>query len=276
LKRLLTVREKILNSETCRNGMIINLTGDAGVFKTIQPTIKDVLASLPGDSKGEKLPDFYSQDHPWITQALGEMAKDTPVLNEGFVIPTQVSYVGKGGKIYSAGEHVKGSASVVSRFLRTGYLWDHVRVIGGAYGGFCTFTPDLGFFSFLSYRDPNLAKTIDVYDATAEELMKAAEDLANNQEALETAIIGTIGDMDSVLSPDQKGWTSLQRWLSGETAEQRQRWRDEVLNTTPEDFKAFAERLKSMSSPSVAVISSKAAFEAAANEGKEMKLVDVL
>jgi Zn-dependent M16 (insulinase) family peptidase len=276
LKRLLTVREKILNSETCRNGMIINLTGDAGVFKTIQPTIKDVLASLPGDSKGEKLPDFYSQDHPWITQALVEMAKDTPVLNEGFVIPTQVSYVGKGGKIYSAGEHVKGSASVVSRFLRTGYLWDHVRVIGGAYGGFCTFTPDLGFFSFLSYRDPNLAKTIDVYDATAEELMKAAEDLANNQEALETAIIGTIGDMDSVLSPDQKGWTSLQRWLSGETAEQRQRWRDEVLNTTPEDFKAFAERLKSMSSPSVAVISSKAAFEAAANEGKEMKLVDVL
>jgi Zn-dependent M16 (insulinase) family peptidase len=82
--------------------------------------------------------------------------------------------------------------------------------------------------------------------------------------------------MDSVLSPDQKGWTSLQRWLSGETAVQRQRWRDEVLNTRPEDFKTFAERLKSISSPSVAVISSKAAFEAAAKEGKEMKLVDVL
>jgi Zn-dependent M16 (insulinase) family peptidase len=160
LKRLLTVRDKILNSKTCRNGMIINLTGDASVFETIQPTIKEVLASLPGDNQGEKLPDFYSQDHPWILQALGEMAKDTPVLNEGFVIPTQVSYVGKGGKIYSAGEHVKGSASVVSRFLRTGYLWDHVRVIGGAYGGFCTFTPDLGFFSFLDLNRGYLTNCI--------------------------------------------------------------------------------------------------------------------
>jgi Zn-dependent M16 (insulinase) family peptidase len=276
LGRLQTVRDKILNPKVCRSGMVINLTGDGKVFSAIQPSLVEFLGGLPGDSKGEIMQDFLSDDHPWIIQAREEMEKASQIEDEGFIVPTQVSYVGKGGKIYESGEQVNGSASVVSRFLRTGYLWDHVRVIGGAYGGFCTFAPDVGFFSFLSYRDPNLGKTIDVYDATAAELLKSADDMANNQEALETAIIGTVGDMDNVLSPDQKGWTSLQRWLSGENAEQRQRWRDEVLNTKPEDFKLFAERLKNMKSPSVAVISSKAAFETAAKEGKEMKLVEVL
>ena len=58
------------------------------------------------------------------------------------------------------------------RYLRTGYLWDNVRVIGGAYGGFCNFNPTTGLFSFLSYRDPNLGKTLDIYDGTADYLTK--------------------------------------------------------------------------------------------------------
>lgn len=57
-----------------------------------------------------------------------------------------------------------GQASVVARFLRTGYLWDTVRVMGGAYGGFTKFNPVSGLFSCLSYRDPNLGKTLDNYD----------------------------------------------------------------------------------------------------------------
>lgn len=70
----------------------------------------------------------------------------------------------KGGPIYKPGEVVPGQASVVSRFLRTGYLWDTVRVMGGAYGGFTKFSPVSGLFSCLSYRDPNLGKTLDNYD----------------------------------------------------------------------------------------------------------------
>lgn len=70
----------------------------------------------------------------------------------------------KGGALYKPGEVVPGQASVVSRFLRTGYLWDTVRVMGGAYGGFTKFSPVSGLFSCLSYRDPNLGKTLDNYD----------------------------------------------------------------------------------------------------------------
>lgn len=70
----------------------------------------------------------------------------------------------KGGRLYEPGDIVPGHAVVVSRFLRTGYLWDTVRVMGGAYGGFTKFDPVSGVFSCLSYRDPNLAKTLDNYD----------------------------------------------------------------------------------------------------------------
>jgi hypothetical protein len=147
--------------------------------------------------------------------------------------------------------------------------------MGGAYGGFCTFSPFSGYFSFLSYRDPNLDKTIDVYDAAADALIAAADALENNPEALATAIIGTIGDMDGALSPDQKGAAAMQRWLINESSEYRQKYRDEVLNTKASDFREFAERLKGLKLPSVAVVSSKGAFETAAKAGKVLELTDV-
>ena len=127
----------------------------------------------------------------------------------------------------------------------------------------------------MSYRDPNLSKTLDVYDEAAEHVIAAAEELAKDPDALAQSIIGTIGDMDGALSPDQKGFTSLQRWLVNESAEYRQLYRNQVLDTKPEDFKKFGECLKSMKDPSIAVVSSEAAFEAAAKDGKELNLKTV-
>ena len=131
-----------------------------------------------------------------------------------------------------------------------------------------------GFFSFLSYRDPNLGKSIDVYDNTPDVLSKQAVDLETNKEELEKAIIGAIGDMDGPKSNDQKGWISLQRWLKNESAETRQRLRDEVLSTTAKDFKNFADRLRDLNG-SVAVVTSKSAVEDAKKEGKDLKVIEV-
>lgn len=156
------------------------------------------------------------------------------------------------------------------------YLWDYVRVMGGAYGGFCTFSPYSGFFSYLSYRDPNLAKTLDVYDGAAEAVMAAVEQIESDPDTLSQAIIGTIGDMDGALSPDQKGFTSMQRWLVNESAEYRQNYRNQILDTTAKDFKDFGERLKKLKQPSVAVVSSQSAFEDAKKAGKNLKLKTVL
>jgi len=276
LQRLVNIRETILEKNSCRDGMVLDITGDKTVLDTIQPTVEEFLKVLPGDSDGVKQQDFYSVQHPWVIQAKEEMKVMAPLIDEGFVVPTQVSYVGKGGRLYDNGEIVSGASAVVSRFLRTGYLWDQVRVMGGAYGGFCTFDQSTGFFSFLSYRDPNLAKTLDVYDACGDALLETANELEKDPDALATAIIGTVGDLDSSLSPDQKGSIAFNRWIKGTSSEYRQKFRNEILETKAEDFRAFAQRLKNMKDPSVAVVSSTAAFEAAAEAGREMKITPVV
>ena len=276
LSRLENIRTTIIASSSCRDGMILDLTGDASVFEKIGSGVETFLNQLPGDADGDKLQDFYSEPHPWAAQAKAEMAVEAPLVDEGFVVPTQVSYVGKGGRLYEEGEEVSGSTSVVSKFLGTGYMWDNVRVIGGAYGGFCQFQPRDGTFAFLSYRDPNLASTIDVYDGASKALLQSAADLENDPDALATAIIGAIGDMDGALSPDQKGSVQFKRWLINESHEQRQKYRDEVLNTKPSDFKEFAERLSALKDASSAVVSSKAAFEDANKAGKSFTLKEVM
>ncbi|EJK74079.1 hypothetical protein THAOC_04269, partial [Thalassiosira oceanica] len=220
LARLENIRTTIIASRSCRDGMILDLTGDASVFEKIESSVDTFLNQLPGDANGDKLQDFYSEPHPWAAQAKAEMAAEAPLIDEGFVVPTQVSYVGKGGRLYEEGEEVSGSTAVVSKFLGTGYMWDNVRVIGGAYGGFCQFQPRDGIFAFLSYRDPNLAGTIDVYDGASKALLQSAADLENDPDALATAIIGAIGDMDGALSPDQKGAVQFKRWLINESPEQ--------------------------------------------------------
>ena len=83
---------------------------------------------------------------------------------EGLIIPAQVNYVGKGADLYKLGYKPSGAASVIAKYLRTTWLWEKVRVQGGAYGGFSVFDQRSGGFTFLSYRDPNLAATLDVFD----------------------------------------------------------------------------------------------------------------
>jgi len=275
LSRLENIRNTILDQSTCRDGAFLDITGEAAVMEGIQSNVETFLNNLPGDADGEQLMDFYNVEHPWITEAKAKMV-EAEIFDEGFVVPTQVSYVGKGGRLFDVGDSVPASSAVVSKFLRTGYLWDNVRVIGGAYGGFCTFSSQSGFFSFLSYRDPNLAETIDVYDKAADALLEAAELFENDPEALNTAIVGAMGDMDSSLSPDQKGWTQFQRWITRQSPERRQAVRNEIIDTKPSDFKMFGERLMSLKQPSVAVVSSKGAFEKAAEAGKVMTLVNVV
>jgi Zn-dependent M16 (insulinase) family peptidase len=114
-----------------------------------------------------------------------------------------VNYIGKAASLYDAGYELNGSAYVISKFIGNTWLWDRVRVSGGAYGGFCDFDSHSGVFSYLSYRDPNLVKTLDNYDGTVQFL----RDLQLDDDALTKAIIGTIGDVDAYQLPDAKGYT---------------------------------------------------------------------
>ena len=162
-----------------------------------------------------------------------------PTEFEGMTIPSQVNYVGKGLNLYPLGYRFHGSIHVITRHLRNVWLWEKVRLQGGAYGAFCQFDRLSGTLSFVSYRDPNLLKTLETFDRSATFLRDL--DLTDDERVKGT--IGTIGDMDQYRLPDAKGYVSMTRQLSGETDEDRQRIREEVLGTSSADFHDFVQSL---------------------------------
>lgn len=218
-----TIRASLLG----RSGAILNFTADEATLTRAEKHAEAFLASLP--AKG-------ATKVPWATIS--------PKQNELITVPTQVNYVGKAGNIYDAGYKLHGSSYVINKLLGTGYLWDRVRVSGGAYGGFSDFDSHSGVFTFLSYRDPNLLKTVDNYDGAAEHLRELAAEL--NEDELTKGIIGTIGDIDSYQLPDAKGSTALMRHILQVSDAERQQRREEILGTSAKDFKMFAEVLESI------------------------------
>ena len=148
----------------------------------------------------------------------------------------------------------------MTRSLGTGYLWDSVRVVGGAYGGFARFSQSTGRFVYISYRDPNCIDTLRTYDRTSQVLSEAE---VSSEEILQ-AVIGSVGDLDAPMTAQQKGLSSLAQFLAGETAEARQQWRTQILSTDAADFKRFAAMLgKLREEGTVAVFGSQQALEEA-------------
>ncbi len=215
-KILLAIRDTLLTSANA----IANITIDAESWQALQPQIENFLAKLPAQAATEQ---------PWTLPSLPS--------SEGLTIPSQVNYVGKGADLFELGYSLKGSAFVINKYISDTWMWNKVRVQGGAYGGFSVFDSQSGILDFLSYRDPNLLQTLDIYQQTGGNL----KSLEIDKSELDKVIIGTIGDLDTYLLPDAKGYTSLRWYLLGTTDEERQRLRDEVLNTSIEDFHRFGE-----------------------------------
>ncbi|MGH7452085.1 MAG: insulinase family protein, partial [bacterium] len=251
------VLEKIRRLLVNRNGMICNVTLDEPNYKQFEPKLVEFIGNLPASSINPA---------KWSPEYRSEF--------EGLTIPAQVNYVGKGANLYKRGYKFHGSALVINNFLRTTWLWERVRVQGGAYGGSCSFDRRSGVFNFLSYRDPNLLTTLENYDRASQFLREVK--LSNDE--LTKSIIGVIGDLDAYQLPDAKGYTSMARYLAGDTDAERQRLREEVLSTTPADFRKFAEALEQVSRHGlVVVMGSPAAIEAANAERKDwLRVVKVL
>ncbi len=242
LAALERIRATLLN----RAVMLCNVTASAADWNRVKPQLADFLGALPHTP---------AQAAPWHVS-------DTPRA-EGLVIPAQVNYVGKGADLYRAGVKPSGSHIVARRYLRTTWLWDKIRVQGGAYGGQCMFDRYSGGFTFVSYRDPNLLSTLDTYDRTADFLKGA--DL--NEAELTRNIIGTIGEVDTYRLPDAKGFASMQRYLIGDTDEARQRMREEILSTTAADLRKFADAMTEVAKHGrIAVLGSEQAIEGANKE----------
>ena len=245
LADLEAVRSLLVN----RRGLLGNVTVDGESWKVFQPELRSFLASLP--SLPVKL-------QSW------KVVGGIPF--EGLSIPAQVNYVGKGADLFKLGYSLHGSVQVILNFLRTTWLWERVRVQGGAYGGSASFDNRSGVFTYLSYRDPNLLKTIQNYDGTSQ-FLKEIDEARLSREELVKSIIGAIGELDAYQLPDAKGFTSMIRYLVGETDPLRQQHRDQLLGTTVADFKSFGEVLHKVNEAGkVVVVGSHEALQAANQE----------
>jgi Zn-dependent M16 (insulinase) family peptidase len=253
LARLENIRSILVN----RNAMLFNITVDAENWVQLKPKLGDFLRTLPSSTVRKKT---------WSPNPGASF--------EGLTIPSQVNFVGKGADLYELGYRIHGSNYPITKYLRTSWLWDRVRVQGGAYGGLCSFNRHSGVFTFLSYRDPNLLDTLDIYDKTGQFL----RELDLNQEELTKSIIGAIGDMDAYQLPDAKGYSSMLRYLIGETDENRQQIRDQILETALNDFHVFGEVLDQLSGKGKVVVmgSEEAVNEANATRDNWLNIVKVL
>ena len=227
--------------------LLISFTGDQKAFAYAEPILKEALQKQPAGKKAHEAARIS------LTRS-----------NEAFTDASQIQYVAKVGNFADHGYHYTGALRILKLILSYDYLWINVRVKGGAYGCMSGFFRS-GETYFVSYRDPNLLKTLEIYDGIPEYLRKFQAD----ERDMTKYIIGTFSSMDTPLYPEGKGARSMNAYLQDLTEEMLQKDRDEVRNATAEDIRALADMIQSvLQDPSVCVIGNEDAIQ------KEAQLFD--
>jgi hypothetical protein len=177
-------------------------------------------------------------------------------------VTTQVNFVGKGANLFDLGYTINGSHNVILNQFNLTYLFNKIRLQGGAYGGTFAFNPISGVGTFLSWQDPTIVETLANYDTGADYLRT----VELSQDELEKSIIGAIGNVDAYLLPDAKGLAAMTNYLIGNTDDKRQQRRDEIFGTTLADFRAFGDVLAEVAKHGAVVVTGSPDKLAAANE----------
>ena len=157
------------------------------------------------------------------------------VKNEGFKTAGQVQHVAAAGNFKEAGFEYTGALRILKVMLSYEYLWMNIRVKGGAYGCMSSFRRNGDGF-LVSYRDPNLEKTLEVFRKTGDFIRSFDAD----EREMTKYIIGTISELDVPMTPATKGNMSLNAWFSKVTEEDMQRERQEILDAQPKDIRKLA------------------------------------
>jgi Zn-dependent M16 (insulinase) family peptidase len=213
--------------------------------------LKDELSSFV-----DKLPGFAVSVKATTQQPAG--AKGI----RGVEISSAVNFMAQSWRLGTFEPEEYGLVFLLTRNLSTGYLWDKVRVEGGAYGGMATMSIAHPIFSCASYRDPNLTATLRHFKNALESVAAGIAPAA-----LEQSIIGAIGRIDQPKSPHGKGFDETMDRLCGYTIEARQRLRDAILNATPEKLQMIARKILATRESATVILGSAAAFDAAEKEG---------
>ena len=160
--------------------------------------------------------------------------------NEAFMTAGQVQYVAKAGNFIQKGLPYTGALRMLKMIMGYDYLWNQVRVKGGAYGCMSGFSKNGDSF-FVSYRDPNLTKTLEVYENAVEYL----RNFSGDDRTMTQYLIGAISDLDTPLTPQSKGLRSLSAYMTKQTEEDFQRERDELLEANEETIRGLSKYVES-------------------------------
>ncbi len=218
------------------DNMLVSYTADEKGFAPLEEEMKKLTCTLPKGSK---------EIYPFVFEAGNR--------NEGFKTSSQVNFVARCGNFRTGGFVGEQEEETFPGFAYTGelkilrlilsydYLWLNLRVKGGAYGCMSGFGRS-GEGYFVSYRDPNLAETNEVYEKIVEYL----EQFDVDERDMTKYVIGTISALDTPLTPSDKGARGLSAYLSGVTDEMLQEERDQILAARPEDIRKLAGIVKAI------------------------------
>ncbi|MBW6486849.1 MAG: insulinase family protein [Syntrophobacterales bacterium] len=215
--KLVRLRETIFTSRR----LFLNMTADQQGLEGLGTAAEALLFALP---EGKK--------------PLAKRTKNSRSVHVGVAIPADVCYVASAFAAPPYTDQIAPPLFVLAKQLSNGFLYRRIRVQGGAYGGFCRYEPSSGVFAFLSYRDPHLTETLDIY----KEAMDFVSESSIPGEEVEKAIIGTIGALDRPLDPAGRGYTAMIREFSGLTDALRSSFRERVLGVTTAELQAVASR----------------------------------
>ncbi len=199
--------------------------------------------------------------HEPIVKAVPQMTLEKQ--NEGIKTSSQVQYDAAAGCFESDERPYTGALNVLKTIFSYGYLWENVRVLGGAYGCMCGFTRN-GYGYFTSYRDPNLKETYEVYKKAADYV----RDFSVDDRDMRKYIIGTLSSMDIPMESSDLGNRSFQAYQSGITVEMIQKERDQIFECTQETIRGLASYIEAMMQENaICAIGNDKTIEEAAGEG---------
>lgn len=225
------LRDLIFTSKGC----VISITADEKGYASLSDSIEVLKAALPLEIVNE---------HRDVSEVILSANYNFPVvkLNEGFTYSGQVQYVARCGNFVREGFTTNGTLKVLKTIMGYDYLWNNVRVKGGAYGCMCQFGGLDGSAYLVSYRDPNLAETDQIYQKAYEYVEK----FDTSERDMTKYIIGTMSTVDTPLTPMMKGSRSLGAFMSGVTMEDIKRDRAQILRATKEDIRKLAPLVKAI------------------------------
>lgn len=233
-----------------RENLLISIGGREEEYEAAASELPGLIGRLPGDAEGSchSVIERGGRQRPFRAESAAERKKsgegrkkrrfdtlECSIGNEGFLDASLVQHVSRAGNFRRAGHAYTGALEILQVILEYEYLWENVRVKGGAYGCQAEFSRN-GDSCFSSFRDPNLEKTNQIYQECAAYVREFDVD----DRDMDRYVIGAIREMDAPLTPAGQARRSLSAWLTGLTYGDLMREREQVLCAAQADIRSLS------------------------------------